>query len=252
MRLFTCPFLLVVLNWAAIPAIGQVESSLTATSLLTSAAAVFSGGKPVKSVVVSGNVVTSTSGASGTVTLTASADGSHKIQWQIANGWHTETRSAAKDDRSCTWSGADGVSHEATGANCWTAVVPFLPQISLQPTLIPNAMGTEYLGLESNERGTFYAIRNQLIVGPGKTPLAVTQQIQKQSTTTLLLDPSTLLPAALNYTMQSDSGSANIAVEVRFSAYKQLSGLTVPTHIERYLNGGLQLAIDIAQVSILN
>jgi hypothetical protein len=225
---------------------------MTAASLLTQAAAAFSGGKTVQSVVLSGNVVSSASGASGTVTLTASADGGHKIQWQIANGWHTETRSAAKDDRSCTWSGADGVTHEATGANCWTAVVPFLPLISLQPALIPSALGTEYLGLVTNERGTYYAIRNQLIVGPGKTPLAVTQQIRKQSTTTLLLDPSTLLPAALDYTMQTDSGSANIAVEVRFSNYKQLSGLTVPAHIERYLNGNLQLAIDLTQASILN
>jgi hypothetical protein len=80
----------------------------------------------------------------------------------------------------------------------------------------------------------------------------VTQQIQSQSTTTLLLDPGTLLPAALDFWMQSDSGSARIAVEMRFSNYKQLSGIAVPAHIERYMNGSLQLAIDITQVSILN
>jgi hypothetical protein len=254
MRLLASAILVLIFGFHSTRAAAQDTPPVTSTSLLTQMAAAFSGSNPINSVELKGNVTSfpSGSGISGTATLIASADGSNKIRFQLANGWHTETRSAARNDRNCSWSGADGITHEAMGANCWTAIVPFLPQLSLQPALIPNALGTEFLGIKSNERGTYYAIRNQLIIAPGKTPLTVTQQIQKQSTTTLLIDPTTFLPAALAYTMQSDSGSASIAVEMRFSDYKQLSGLTVPVHIERYLNGSLQLAIDITQVSILN
>jgi hypothetical protein len=55
----------------------------------------------------------------------------------------------------------------------------------------------------------------------------------------------------LKYTIHPDSNSSvNLAVEVRYSNYKDVSGVELPMHIERYVNGSLQLSIDINSAAV--
>ncbi len=70
--------------------------------------------------------------------------------------------------------------------------------------------------------------------------------------TLLFIDPVSFLPRLLAYSIHSDSGSAVISVEIRFSNYQRMAGLMIPTHIERRLNGSPEYTIDITQASVLN
>jgi hypothetical protein len=234
----------------------QVTSSppADAGTLLAGLAATFSNVQSIGSVQLNGTVqrYTGSTSDSGPVALTANADGSNQIRLELSEGTRTELQTAADASRSCQWSGSDGVMHDSSGSNCWTAVVWFLPQIALQPARPSPILGTNYEGMQSTAEGTFYVLENHLIVSPGKTPAAVTSQIQNQSATTLYLDATTLLPSVLDYTVLSDSGSTAISVEVRYSHYQRLSGLMIPGRIERYLDGSLELAIDVNQATILN
>jgi hypothetical protein len=253
MRTIRFAALCTVIALSARSAQAQSATSLSASSVLAQLAAAFSGGKPTYSISLTGNahVYEGASSDSGIATLTASADGSTSVQLQLSGGNRSEVVTASGNDRTCNWSGAAGVVHDEATGNCWTAVVWFLPQISLQPGVLSSVLGTDYLGLQSSAGAISHVLRNQIVAGPGKTPLAVTQQIAQRSTTTLRLDSSSMLPSMLDYSILSDSGTASIDVEVRYSNYQQLSGLRVPTHIERYLNGSLQLTLDITQAAVL-
>jgi hypothetical protein len=122
----------------------------------------------------------------------------------------------------------------------------------LQPGTASSHLNTTYLGVQATTEGSLYALQNEMVLGSAIKNGKVAAQIQGLSMTVLYVDPSTLLPSILDYSVLSDSGSAMIAVEVRFSQYQKLAGLTVPGHIERYLNGSLDLSIDITQASVLN
>jgi hypothetical protein len=218
-------------------------------------AASFAGGKIIHSVQLSG-FATLHAGSlqdSGPATFIASSDGSAQTQFSFAStGTRTETRTALNSTRSCTLSGADGVAHDASGPNCLTALVWFLPQITLQPAVPLNVLQASYGGVQSTEWGPCYVFANQVNLGTKVANASAAAQVQKQSSTTLCLDSSTILPKAVRYELLSDSGTRRIPVEVHYSQYRELSGIMIPGHIERYLNGSLELAIDITEASVLN
>ncbi len=55
----------------------------------------------------------------------------------------------------------------------------------------------------------------------------------------------------LAYSVQPDKGPATkIAIEIRYSDYRAVNGATIPFHIQRYVNGSLQLDIQISSAQI--
>jgi hypothetical protein len=73
----------------------------------------------------------------------------------------------------------------------------------------------------------------------------------QSSTTDLGLDPVSLLPAVLTYTLYPASGSSTpITIEIDFSNYTAVSGVQIPFTIQRYVNGSLQLAITLSSAQI--
>jgi hypothetical protein len=226
-----------------------------AQSLLTQITGKFAGQQQFRSVQLTGTVERHAGSTSdtGTITLTTGTDGSNQAKIQLSEGQRKETQTALTNQRSCAWSGPDGVEHDSSSSTCWPALVWFLPQITLNPVQLPTILGTDYRGLSTTPKGTSaYLLVNQLVINAGKTPPSFTSWIMEQSKTSLYVDLATLVPIVLAYKVLADSGSATIPVEVRYSNYRTLSGLTVPGHIERYLNGSLELAIDINEVSISN
>lgn len=231
-----------------------IAQTATAGSLLGQISAAFSNGAPIGSVQLSGRVErhTGSSTDSGTITLSGSADGSTQIQMNLLAGLRTESQTAIGITRSCQWSGPDGVNHDSSGPNCWPALVWFLPQMSVQPAKLSPLLSATDGGIETTTAGAFHVLRSQLVATSFSKSNSVVSQIQAHSMSLLFLDPVSMLPKLLDYTVHSDSGSAVISVEVRYSNYQRLAGLMIPTHIERRLNGGLEYAIDIAQASVLN
>ena len=239
---------------AQMPSEAATASAVNGPTLIAGIASAFSSGQPINSVQLSGKVqrAAGSTSDSGPITLTANADGSAQLRFDFSGGSLSETQTATGGARDCQWTGPDSVTHDSSGSNCWPSLTWFLPQVMLQPGTVSSHLSTTYLGVQPTAAGSLHALESQMVVASATQDAKVAAQIQGQSMAILYVDPATLLPSILDYSVLTDSGSAMIAVEVRFSNYQKLAGLTVPGHIERYLNGSLDLSIDVTQASVLN
>src|SRR5437763_14348289 len=116
--------------------------------------------------------------------------------------------------------------------NCLTDAVWFFPPLS-------SLAGSTnlvffYIGLE-NHNGTnvqhiqSYVYQSSQVWGGGPTQ-------QQLSTMDFYLDATTLLPTAIVFNVHPDNdASTNLSVEVDFSNYQTISGLTIPMHTQKYV-----------------
>jgi hypothetical protein len=107
---------------------GAASQGLNANSAMSQLSAAFSGGKAVQRVQLSGNATWYAGSLedSGTVTLTASADGSSLMQLILsASGQRSETQSGSGLNATCQWAGDDGIAHEIRSGSCWRQHSPF-------------------------------------------------------------------------------------------------------------------------------
>lgn len=228
----------------ASPALAQTDAS----ALISEVFNAFSRGTYVRSVQLTGSATwyAGTEEDSGSITLTADADGAASMSLQMSRWSRLEQQTAFGDDRICTWTATDNVSHPLQNSSCWIAVNWVLPQAYFQPGHIPSDIGVETFSVESGLLG----LRSQAIVGPIGTSAAVTTAIQQASAADLTLDALTARPVTLSFNLPSSNGSsAPVRTEIRYSNYKQMAGLMLATHIERYINGSLQMTIDLTQVT---
>jgi hypothetical protein len=66
----------------------------------------------------------------------------------------------------------------------------------------------------------------------------------------IFYNPTTYLPISVDYETHPDSSATvDIPVQVEFSNYQTVGQITVPFHIQRYVNGVLALDITISNVS---
>jgi hypothetical protein len=214
----------------------------------------FAGGQVVQSVQLSGNATWYAGSLedSGTVSLTASTDGSSQMQLALATtGQRAESQTGAGASATCQWSGDNAVAHSVNPVNCWRPALWFLPALSLQPSLLPSYLGTVDLGSGTVGASTTVYRHLQSQLAFTGLPSTLTTQITQRSTTDLGLDPTSFLPAVLAYSVHPDNGAQiSIAIQVLYSNYQTVNGVQIPFHIQRYVNGSLQLDILISSAQI--
>jgi hypothetical protein len=149
----------------------------------------------------------------------------------------------------CQWTGNDGVVHQGDFMNCNRPAVWVLPLISLQPTIIPSGVGVLDLGNSVIDSTTYRHL--EIGTAYATTPGSLAIQAAQASITDIEFDPSSLLPQVLKYEVRPDNGApVLIPIEIRYSNYQKTNGVEVPYTIQRYLNGSLQLEIDVTSVQI--
>jgi hypothetical protein len=134
---------------------------------------------------------------------------------------------------------------------CWRPVIWFLPPLSLQPSLLPSYLGAVDLGSSTIGFGTamYRHLQGELVLPSLTTKLA--GDIMQRSTVDLGLDPASLLPAVLTYSVRPDNGApVPIAIEIHYSNYQTVNGVKVPFTIQRYVNGSLQLDIAVTSAQV--
>jgi hypothetical protein len=230
--------------------------AVSATSVLTQLAAAFAGPTAVQKVQISGSASWHAGSPedSGTVELTASSNGAFLMQLNLAaRGEITETQTGRGSSATCQWSGSNGTAHKIDAGNCWRAALWFLPAFSLQPSLMSTDQVVSDLsvGTVGSSEATYRHLQGQIVPANAATPNTALKALIKQSTTDIGLNPTTLLPAVLTYTAHPDGGAPiPIAIEIRYSDYRPVSGVQIPFHIERYVNGALQLDIQVGSATI--
>jgi hypothetical protein len=65
------------------------------------------------------------------------------------------------------------------------------------------------------------------------------------------VDPVSFLPAVLSYSIRPDNGAPiSIAIEIHYSNYQAINGVQIPFTIQRYVNGSLQLEVDVTSAQV--
>ena len=126
-----------------------------------------------------------------------------------------------------------------------------MPVLTLQPLLLPSNLQVVDLGMGTvgTSANTYRHVQGQFIFSGIND--ALTADLAQISKTDIGLDPVTLLPAVLTYSVRPDNGApVAIAIEVHYSHYLTVSGVHIPFLIQRYVNGSLQLEITVTSNQI--
>jgi hypothetical protein len=182
----------------------------------------------------------------GAAVLVAKGDGSYEIDYDLKSGPKSEIQTAAGDDQTCTWTDQVGTVHTTAQHNCFSATAWFLPQVSLLSTVQPSVTLTSVGNIDVNGQ-SLWDIRKSATFNSSHSSAL----LAKLSTVDLLIDPSTSLVSALKFATHPDSdANRDIPVRIDFSDYRSVSGVSVPYHIQKYMNGTLMLDITVSNASI--
>jgi hypothetical protein len=226
--------------------LGVAQTSSSAPFSVAAAQIAFSKA-PVHQVTMSGTV-NWTAGSledSGPVTLQASADGSWTASMELSSGTRVESQTAAGSSMTCQFQTNSGRTPQGGRPdNCRRSVTWFLPPITLQPSLKPTALAFQVMGSANAPE-----LKTQLSFADISADFV--KRTIDATTSTVALDPTSLLPSTLTYDAFPDTGPAiPIPVQIEFSDYRSTDGAQIPYSIKRYLNGTLQAEITISSVSI--
>lgn len=226
----------------------------SAGNVLAQLSAANAAGQVVQQIQLTGNATqyAGSSDDSGAVTLTASADGSSQMQVELASaGQRTESQTGSALNGNCQWAGADGVAHPIQSGACWRPVLWFLPAFSLQPSLLAANLTIADLGMGTVGAGetAYRHLQSQFMLTGA--PASLTADVAQWSKTDIGLNPASLLPAVVAYSVRPDNGApAAIAIEIHYSDYHAVNGVEIPFTIQRYVNGALQLQIQLSAAHI--
>jgi len=220
-------------------------------ALAVSALTALTGGAPVNDVALTGAAtqIAGSTRETGTVTLKAKGTQESRIDLALSSGRHTQIRNQAPGYAQGAWSGSDAISHPIALHNCWTDAAWFFPPLSSLAALGSPDLAVSYLGQESRLGISVQHLRFWRQASTRSTNAI--QLIHRLSTVDMYLDSASLLPVAITFNLHPDvDAGTDIAAEVRFSDYRQVSGIRVPFHVQEFLNGGLVLDILISNVTV--
>ncbi len=192
--------------------------------------------------------VTYTAGSdveTGTATLLAVANQQSRLQLNLSGGTRQEIRNGPGGD----WIGPDGVEYPMALHNCWVDASWLFPGLNLQAVLSDSEVVLAYVGQKTRNGQTVQHFQVSRIV-PGQTP-EMTAEIQQLSTADVYLDAASFLAVAVAFNLHPDDElNANIPCEIDFTSYQTLNGMQVPMHIQKFIQGGLLLDLNLSTVTV--
>jgi len=199
--------------------------------------------------VVLNGIFTSVQGSltqTGSANLTIGSDGTYLINLPQNTGAISESRTVSNGVPACTWTDQNSVVHNSSFLNCMPPAW-FFPGLTLLsssnaslPAWTPSSYFTDSLGNHLQFQYILPALN-----GAPEDPLLL-------SPFDLVLAPGTLLPEYALFTEHPDNPgiNADISVQIAYSNYRSISGVMIPFHIQRFVNGSLVLDFAIATASV--
>jgi hypothetical protein len=182
----------------------------------------------------------------GNATLRALGTGESRMDLALSNGTRTEIRDAQTGALLGQWINPNNALGQFAPQNCWTDAVWFFPVLG--SLAAGQSVVLTYVGQESRNGETVQHI--QSYVYDPNWPSGLTPTDQQLSTMDFYLDATTLLPAAVTFNAHPDNdATTNLLVEVDFSTYQTMSGVVVPTHIQRYQQANLMVDVTVSGAS---
>lgn len=209
--------------------------------------AAMTGGIALNDVVLTGNATRSAGSdqQTGTATLKAKGFGESRVDLNLSGGARSEIRNASAWPNVGNWLGPDSVVHVIALHNCLTDASWFFPALGplAAAATNPNVV-LAYLGQVNQPQASFQHIQ-------AYTYNSMLPNAQALSTMDFYLDSQTLLPSIVMFNEHPDNNqTTNIAVQVMFSDYRNVQGTQIPFHIQRYVNDGLVLDVQLTSASV--
>jgi hypothetical protein len=236
-----CLFLSLALTCFASNNTQVVVSSSQAAAYAAQSIVAMTAGASITDATLTGTV-TWTAGSeteTGTATFLASGTGESRMDLALSSGTRTEIRDASTGTPLGQWIAQDSTSGKFTLHNCQTDAVWFFPVLgSLAGG--PN-VAFSYIGQETRNGETVQHIQSS----PSNQSAGSTQQ--QLSMMDFYLDATTLLPSAITFNAHADNNLLNnIFVEIDFSDYQVISGVRVPMHIQKSLQGSFLIDLQVS------
>lgn len=229
----------------------QPAAAQQAPPLLQRAMTALAGGAAIADVTLTGTArrIAGSDDESGAVTLKALASGESRADFSFPSGPRSEVRGPSQGANIGVSSGPDGVRHSIPQHNVMTDSSWFFPGLTLARLLTPQHYAVSYVGHETrNGRAVEHLTASQTFTD---LPANVAPMFQRLSRIDIFLDSTTMLPAALALNTHPDSDMGlDIPIEIRFSDYRPVGGASVPFRIQKFLNNGLILDIQINTVNL--
>lgn len=226
----------------------RTASNSQALSYAAQAIAALTGGNTINDVTLTGTA-TWTAGSDtedGTATFLALGPGESRMDLVLTSGTRTEIRDAQTGAMLGKWIGPNKSSGMSVFSNCQTDAVWFFPalgSLAAGSNVILSYIGEETRNGEAVQHVQSYVYQTANVFGSGPTS-------QQLSTMDFYLDATTFLPSAVTFNVHPDSNAGvNIPVEVDFSNYQVVNGITVPMHIQKYMQGTLLVDVTISSAT---
>jgi len=223
-------------------------SDPTAVSLAQKSMAALTGGTPIFDITLTGNVISNldSDNDAGTGTFTAKGVAESRVDLMLSAGTRTEIRDSQAGPSKGQWISGNHNPKPMISRNCTTDAAWFFPALtSLHGS--PNRL-LRYVGQETRNGVAVQHIRSYKF--DPTLPQTVQTRHEALTAVDFYLDSSTLLPAALSFSVHPDDGSdIDLPTVVEFSDYQSIKGIAVPMTIRRYLQGNLLLEISVSNVT---
>jgi hypothetical protein len=245
-------FLLVLLTFAKTALAQQATASAPqATALLQQALSALTGGQPLNDVTLSGTArrIAGSDDESGTAVLKGLAAGASRVDLSLSSGQHSEIRNLSTALPAGSWSGPDAIAHRIADHNLML-IDPawFFPLFPISRGLTAGYAAT-YIGQETRNGKAVQHIaiaETSGVPSPSGSPsLAHLSQMD------FFLDAATLLPAAATFNIHPDNDAGrDFPIEVQFSDYRNVNGVQIPFHVQKFLNNGLILDLQFSSAAV--
>ena len=175
----------------------------------------------------------------------ALSSGSTKTETSLAAGALVEVRQVASTGSTGIWMNGEGVKHPIAGQNLMTDSTWCFPALIVQrllndPQAVVISLGTQggVVHLQAYE------------TQPATIAASAAAELQHLSQVDLYIDASTNFPVAFAINIHPDTNAlVDVPVYIDFSNYQTANGITMPMHVQEYLNSSLASDIRIQTVA---
>jgi hypothetical protein len=161
------------------------------------------------------------------------------------NGWtRSDVRSVTSGIPAGAWAKNGMASTPYAAHNCWTDAAWFFPALSSVSQTANASFVFKYIGQE--QHGGVATQHIQIYQSPAQGPKAAPRMSQVD----FYLDPASLLPLTIAFNVHPDDDmNTDVRTEIGFANYQASSGIQVPFHIQRRVNGVLVLDITVTSAT---
>lgn len=242
------PFLLVsgVLNAQQAPA----QRDAQAVSVLQRSLAALAGTSNLNDVTLNANA-SWTAGSdeeTGSAILKGTAIGQGRVDLSLSNGSRSEVVDTSQAVPTGSWCGTDGSWHPIVTHNLYADPTWFFPAFLLSRALSSTNYAISSMDAETQD-GT--AVEHIGIYQQNEFAGQMATVLQRLSQIDVYLNAATLLPVSMSFNAHADNNALlNIPVQIRFSSYQVVKDVSVPFHVQKYVQNNLLLDMTISSVQV--